>query len=425
MLLSQGFGLTLNIVEKLLMVPLFVSTWGILHFGEWLLIRTIPNILLTSDVGISSHAGNKINHSSEINDLKGIGKVVFKSLIMMSIITALLLIFSVIQFKLDMRPWIGVINSSQMDFSVTVFLMILHAILILYSQLMCGISRVGKNYPLYASLAQIARFLELIFVTAALLLNSGFIGVSLCYITARVIINSIMLVLLIREFKNKKIRLQKTNDWQEYKDFLRSSISFASIPMSQAIFMQGSAIIISIFFGPSVLALTTIIRNVTRFLVMFSTLISKSIWSELTRLWAIGDVEKFRMILRRFAILNSAILAISFAIMIIFYKKILHWFNINEEHVFYLYLVITIHSSLLALNYFYNIAIIATSNLGNYAKVITVMSLLSLIAFLILSFATDNLVLAYSISFCLSELIILLALIFKFNTKLSNNQMTF
>lgn len=286
MLLSQGFGLTLNIVEKLLMVPLFVSTWGILHFGEWLLIRTIPNILLTSDVGISSHAGNKINHSSEINDLKGIGKVVFKSLIMMSIITALLLIFSVIQFKLDMRPWIGVINSSQMDFSVTVFLMILHAILILYSQLMCGISRVGKNYPLYASLAQIARFLELIFVTAALLLNSGFIGVSLCYITARVIINSIMLVLLIREFKNKKIRLQKTNDWQEYKDFLRSSISFASIPMSQAIFMQGSAIIISIFFGPSVLALTTIIRNVTRFLVMFSTLISKSIWSELTRLWA-------------------------------------------------------------------------------------------------------------------------------------------
>ncbi|MGR4107374.1 hypothetical protein K8Q20_08900 [Klebsiella pneumoniae] len=61
MLLSQGFGLAINVIEKLLIVPLFIHSWGLAKFGEWILIRTIPNLLLTTDVGIASHAGNAIS----------------------------------------------------------------------------------------------------------------------------------------------------------------------------------------------------------------------------------------------------------------------------------------------------------------------------------------------------------------------------
>lgn len=418
MLLSQGFGLVLNIVEKLLMVPLFVSSWGILRFGEWLLIRTIPNILLTSDVGISSHAGNKINHGCETNDFKGVGKVIYQAIIMMGAITAILMILAICQFEIDIQSLIGVISGSRTDFSVTVFLMILHATLILHSQLMCGVSRVGNNYPYFASLAQIARLLELIFVTVALFLKCGFIGISLCYVSARIIINTIMLVMLVKEIRAKNIVLQRVNNITEYKAFLTSSISYAAIPITQAVFMQGSAIIISMFFGPALLAITTIIRNVTRFLVMFSTVISKSIWSELTRLWASGEFKEFKRVLRNFSFLNAIVIALAFVILIVFYRQVLTWFNINEENVFYLYLIILIHSALLAMNYFFNIAIIATSKHGNYAKMITVMSFISLAIFSLLSFSTKNLVVSYFISFCLSELIILLALFFKFNMKL-------
>ncbi len=109
MLMSQGFGLLMNIIEKLLMVPLFIHAWGLAKFGEWILVRTIPNILLTSDIGISSHTGNEVNSYAENKNYKQVAKTIYLSVIMMIIIITALMLIGILQFLIDTRGLFGVI----------------------------------------------------------------------------------------------------------------------------------------------------------------------------------------------------------------------------------------------------------------------------------------------------------------------------
>ncbi|MDH8045642.1 transporter, partial [Klebsiella pneumoniae] len=79
----------------------------------------------------------------------------------------------------------------------------------------------------------------------------------------------------------------------QFFTFIKQSIPYAGIPFSQAVSLQGSSVIISSFYGPAVLAFVTVIRNTSRFMVMFSSLLGKSIWAELSRLWAEEKYKEF------------------------------------------------------------------------------------------------------------------------------------
>ncbi|HDT1782703.1 TPA: hypothetical protein QHT09_004715, partial [Escherichia coli] len=209
---------------------------------------------------------------------------------------------------------------------------------------------------------------------------------------------------LIKELRNLGcLGAFKGIPFNEYLAFIRKSVSYASISITQTIFMQGSSIIVANLFGPAMLAIITIARNVSRFLVMFSSLLSKSIWTELTKLWAKGEVVKFKKIFNKFAIVNSFIITVGFTLMIVFYPFILKWFNINQNMVtntFWIYIAVCLHSFLLAISYYSNIALIASSNHVGYAKLITMLSFISLIIFALISYLLREIVTAYFIAFC-------------------------
>ncbi|QGN38817.1 transporter [Klebsiella oxytoca] len=425
MLMSQGFGLLMNIIEKLLMVPLFIHAWGLVKFGEWILVRTIPNILLTSDIGISSHTGNEVNTYSERKDYSQVAKTIYLSIIMMVIILVILMIIGVLQFLIDTRALFGVSLISKGQFSLAVFLMIIHASLILISQLICGIGRVKDNYTFYALMAQIARFLEITSVSVSLFMfRADIIVVSLCYVLTRILINSIMMFVLTRELRSINcLGSYKGIALNEYVSFIKKSVSYASVSITQTIFMQGSSIIVANLFGPAMLAIITISRNVSRFLVMFSSLLSKSIWTELTKLWAKGEVAKFKKIFNKFAIINSIIITSGLLLMVLFYPWLLKWFNINSNIVpntFWVFLAVALHSFLLAISYYSNIALIASSNHVGYAKLITVLSLVSLMLFVFISYFMREIVIAYLISFCSVEFLTIIMIHFIFMKKLDN-----
>ncbi|HHS9667392.1 repeat unit exporter [Klebsiella quasipneumoniae] len=423
MLMSQGFGLLMNVIEKLLMVPLFIHAWGLSKFGEWILVRTIPNILLTSDIGISSHTGNEVNYYAENKNYKQVAKTIYLSVMMMIIIIVALMLIGILQFFIDARGLFGVLIIPKEEFPLAVFLMIIHASLILVSQLICGIGRVKDNYTFYAFWAQIARFVEITSVSFSLFfLKADIIIVSLCYVLTRVLINSIMMFVLIKELRNLGcLGAFKGIPFNEYLAFIRKSVSYASISITQTIFMQGSSIIVANLFGPAMLAIITIARNVSRFLVMFSSLLSKSIWTELTKLWAKGEVVKFKQIFNKFAIVNSVIITIGFALMVLFYPFIIKWFNINQNIVantFWIYIAVCLHSFLLAISYYSNIALIASSNHVGYAKLITMLSFISLIIFALISYFIREIVTAYFIAFCSVEILTIAMIHFIFMKKI-------
>ena len=41
----------IRILDQLLLVPFFLTTWGVEYYGEWLTLSIVPSILAFSDLG--------------------------------------------------------------------------------------------------------------------------------------------------------------------------------------------------------------------------------------------------------------------------------------------------------------------------------------------------------------------------------------
>jgi hypothetical protein len=55
---ANSFGQILGVFYQILAVPLYINTWGVSLYGQWLLLSTIPGYLAISDIGFVSAAAN-------------------------------------------------------------------------------------------------------------------------------------------------------------------------------------------------------------------------------------------------------------------------------------------------------------------------------------------------------------------------------
>ena len=47
-----------RVAEQLLLVPFFISAWGVEYYGDWLTITIIPSVLAFADLGFGTAASN-------------------------------------------------------------------------------------------------------------------------------------------------------------------------------------------------------------------------------------------------------------------------------------------------------------------------------------------------------------------------------
>ncbi|MEP9947957.1 transporter [Klebsiella sp. GG_Kp154] len=407
MLLSQGFGLAINVIEKLLIVPLFIHSWGLVKFGEWILIRTLPNLLLTTDVGIASHAGNAISVAIIKKENNTAAHVIKLSLYLIFALFSIIFVFGVSQFFFDLRSFLGINDSNLHLITYSVFFMSLHAGMILCSQILCSLGRATERYHIYNALAQFTRFLEIVFVCIVLITGGDIVEASIAYLLARLIVITIMVSLLMKQLKFIKSEIASAKvTLSQFFSFIKQSIPYAGIPFSQAVFLQGSSVIISSFYGPAVLAFVTVIRNTSRFMVMFSSLLGKSIWAELSRLWAEEKFKQFNRVFLKFNFVNIFILSVAFLILIFGYGYFCQWFQLKDvatRQDYILYLVVSLHSLLIAISYYNSVSLLSTERHQKYAKIIMINSILTTAIFWLLSIYFDSLTWAYVLAFCISE----------------------
>ncbi|HHC2485316.1 TPA: lipopolysaccharide biosynthesis protein [Klebsiella pneumoniae] len=415
MLLSQGFGLAINVIEKLLIVPLFIHSWGLAKFGEWILIRTIPNLLLTTDVGIASHAGNAISVAIIKKEYNAAAHVIKLSVFLIFLLLSIILVFGIGQFFFDLRSFLGIADSDVNLITYSVLFMSLHAGMILCSQILCSLGRATERYHIYNALAQFTRFLEIAFVCIVLITGGDIVEASIAYLLARLIVITIMISLLIKQLKFIKIEIFNAKvSLGQFFSFIKQSIPYAGIPFSQAVFLQGSSVIISSFYGPAVLAFVTVIRNTSRFMVMFSSLLGKSIWAELSRLWAEEKYKEFNRVFLKFNVVNFAILFMASVILVFGYDYFCQWFQLKDvatKQDYILYLVVSLHSLLIAISYYNSVSLLSTERHQKYAKIIMLNAILTTALFWLLSVLTDSLTWAYVLAFCITEMVIALWLL--------------
>ncbi|HBX5861721.1 TPA: hypothetical protein MH565_08215 [Klebsiella pneumoniae] len=149
-------------------------------------------------------------------------------------------------------------------------------------------------------------------------------------------------------------------------------------------------------------------------MVMFSSLLGKSIWAELSRLWAEEKYKEFNRVFLKFNVVNFAILFMASVILVFGYDYFCQWFQLKDvatKQDYILYLVVSLHSLLIAISYYNSVSLLSTERHQKYAKIIMLNAILTTALFWLLSVLTDSLTWAYVLAFCITEMVIALWLL--------------
>jgi len=183
--------------------------------------------------------------------------------------------------------------------------------------------------PRGVMLLNFMQLMSLILVAGGLWLRWGMVAIALLQVIPYGLIAGIALWDLHRKFPQFKVLSLREADFTLGMSFIKPSLHFFLIQLTQVFSIQGMVIIIGMVLGPIQVVLFSTLRTMVNLIRSFLDQLSQAAWPEMTRLDANGDIDKFLLLFR--LILRSTLIAAIFFITIFhFYGGAIYHFWLRK-----------------------------------------------------------------------------------------------
>lgn len=293
--LVSGLGIGCNLLFQILLVPFFLSQWGVLEYGDWIVLTSVCNIISMSDVGLNTVTSNLFSiRMAEGNKLE-----CYKLLT-----NNFLLLFAISFFCIiGVFLFVSVCDVfSFLDLSVIQNNSAKNILILLSFQVLIGMISgvVNTAYRAKSKLHQVmlidnvARFTEGGILFVGLLLGGTPLVLTIFYIIPK-------FVALIYKYYDMQtfypFRIKKRYiDLSLFKQLLLPSFSFFSFPIGNAIVLQGYTLLVNKYFGGESVVLYNTTRTLCNFVKTIMGTISASVWPEVSIAYGQRDFGKVRRI---------------------------------------------------------------------------------------------------------------------------------
>jgi O-antigen/teichoic acid export membrane protein len=293
---TGGIGVTVLI--QLVSVPVLLSAWGVMTYGEWLVLTAVPTYLALSDLTFSSVAGNSmvlLMARGRDADAIDLGRRLWSIVTVMTGIAVLAAVAIALAF-MGAITWNAAMPTSEARV-VLVALFLRVAVGNQYGVLDAWF-RAGGRYPLGVALGQVARLLEFGALLGAVLLGGRPDTAAIALLVGSVVGFGMSWICLRRTIPMSTFRLEMP-DLKTMRELLVPGLAFMAFPVSSALSVQGFTIVMGVTLGaPAVVTFATT-RTFTRIPLQVVGAIHNSIWPELSRAVGAGQLDEAREILRR------------------------------------------------------------------------------------------------------------------------------
>jgi O-antigen/teichoic acid export membrane protein len=295
---AEWLGQILNFGVRLVLVPLFLSSWGAETYGQWLILTAAAAWFGLGDLGAQLYFVNRLTaawvegRQEEFQELLSTGLFLF-------LVSSLLLLICVLLALMwpPLLAWLGLESANPgvakfvlaimaarflIAFPVGLLLGVYRALgaqatSVMYANLMILIQFIGSAIALYAG-ADMS-------VLATLEIVPQLFVITLVAIDLRKRLPSNVRLFTIASVKRRILR-----------DAVSPSLHFLGVQLSMALMIQGSVIVIAKSLGPVEVAVFSSMRTVSNVAFRFLTMLSHSVWPEFTRLHGSGEVKKLAYI---------------------------------------------------------------------------------------------------------------------------------
>lgn len=383
-ILANMFGIGVNLLNQIALVPFFLIIWGKDLYSDWIVISSLSLFFALTDIGFNSVVQNRfvISHSkqdyNECNSLLISDVIVISCVFLLSLIAACIFIFC---FNITISLKLSVLSR---DTASAVFVLLLLQIFInMYSGVPNSIFRAYQRNHHAVLLDQIGRLGVFAITLVGLICKMNIIVLA-------ALLNVPLIAVLIIKF-NIAYRLFKFQypvsglDYSLIKTVFIQGLGFLSFPAANAILLQGFTLVVNHYFGANSVVLYNTTRTMCNFVKTLLNTVLNSVWPEFSIAYGKKDIDRMRSLYNK-SIRTSMICGFIICCGILLFGPIIYKLWTHGEVPFN-YSLMTAFLVVLMVNTLWNtgsVALLATNNhiqFGIINVTITIIALCVAIAF--------------------------------------------
>ena len=301
-------GQVLNIVGRLLLVPLFLAAWGVQAYGEWLMLSSAAAWLALGDLGGQAYFVNRLTAEWVRDGRDEFERILSTGFLLFLLVPAgLFALFTLFVLAAPLSRWMGLVTTSPQVVTTVLLLLALQVVVSLPQGLVLGIYRAIGTQATSIMLGNAILGMQLVASGAVLLSGGGMVAMALVQILPVLVVATWASFDLRAHLPGVRLFTPALADAALARQSFRPSLHFLGIQFAQALVIQGSVLTIGRTLGAVEVAIFSTVRTLVNLAKQVLGIMSHSAWPEFTRLEAAR--EKVRLCLLFQTVLRVSLLA--------------------------------------------------------------------------------------------------------------------
>lgn len=288
-ILAMSYSKIAIALIQLATVPVLANEWGLPQYGQWLVLSSIPAFLAAGDLGFGSAAGNRLVGEVARGDHTA-AKTTFQSAFGV-VLTCGAVLFLLVATAAILLPASLLSVSGGMDAESARHVLIvlsLWALITMQSTLFLAVMRAHGGFAVSATLEATIQLLEGLTIIGIVGLGGTPIEAAIGTLAVRIL--GVVCHAALALHRSSWLTLGfASSTWHRTRELIRPSIAAMTLPLSQAGYLQGTALVVGAAVGAQAVPVVTTLRTLSRVAVQVLFSITVPVLPEFTAEHARGN----------------------------------------------------------------------------------------------------------------------------------------
>jgi O-antigen/teichoic acid export membrane protein len=314
-----------------MLIPLFLSSWGTVRYGEWLILSSLAAFLSFGDLGAQSYFVNRLTNEWATGSRAAFQETLSTGMAFFTTLSLSIMLVAAIAFVyLPVEIWFGIKTVNQIQAFWVLVLSVAQLAVSIPLGLLLGVYRALGKLATGVMFSNLIMLMQLL-VTAIVLRAGAGLAEMAAYQLVSVLTCALIVIWNVHyRFQGTPIVSLRAVRFKVLKEGVHPSAHFFAAQLSQLMTVQGAVVVIGKLLGPVEVVLFTTTRTLMNSVRQISGILHNMSWPEFTRLHAVGNIRLFiRLYLVVFS--SSMLIVVVFCALVSYFSDDISAFWLNGK----------------------------------------------------------------------------------------------
>jgi O-antigen/teichoic acid export membrane protein len=302
---------------QLISVPLLATHWGLQTYGAWLVLFTVPAYLAFADFGFAAAAANDMT----VNIARGDRATAIETFhAVRTAVTCICLLgiglCAAAVYSVPDNSFAFVVGVSRGHARHVILLLAGYGLLSIQNSVSMAAFRSTGQYATGTFLTVSILFLESVLALIVVYFGGNIEAAAAAYFSVR-LIGSVLLVIVLRLRAPWLVFFEWHSSFSHIGRLVHPALAVLALPAAQALFLQGTVIVVGLAAGAAAVPAFTAVRTISRIGVQLTMIVNHAVMPEFTVAVASSDHLR-RVRLAFFSIASSGIVLLPMFFIVVF-----------------------------------------------------------------------------------------------------------